>query len=247
MLEEKGEPQPGWRAVQKELVMIAVTRVEFAEELQTLRERLLEMGADADAMLDKAMRALTTRNVALAEQVIEQDDVLDRLDLDIEAECMRLIALQQPMARDLRLIGTCLKATTDLERIGDHAVDIAKVARKLAQGIFYKPLVDLPVMAAKVRTMLKQALTSFVDHNLELVKTVVKEDDEVDTLFHNVRDELHSNMKRDPALVVQGTYLLFVAHYLERIADHIVNIAERVHYVETGNLAQLAESHMAKS
>ncbi len=223
------------------------TRSQFRGELHGLRDRLLEMGSEADSSIARAMQALTDQSVPLAEEVIAGDDRIDDLDLLIEMECMRLIALQQPMARDLRLIGTALKAITDLERIADHAVDIAKVARKLARDTFYKPLVDLPRMAEIVRQMLHDAMTAFVNHDLNLVDQVIASDDQVDTLFHNVRDELHAVMRKDPALVVQASYLLFVAHYLERMADHTVNIAERVHYIETGELAQLAKSHQAVS
>jgi phosphate transport system protein len=200
------------------------------------------MGSEADSMVAQAVLSLTEQDAELAEEVINRDDIIDGQDIKIESECMRLIALQQPLARDLRLIGTALKVITDLERIGDHAVDIAKIARQLALETFYKPLVDLPRMADCVRSMLRDAMSAFVNHDLTLVDNVVTADDEVDTLFHNLRDELHAVMQRDPTLVVQGSYLLFVAHYLERIADHTVNIAERVYYVETGSLAQLAKS-----
>jgi phosphate transport system protein len=223
------------------------TRLQFEEQLEMLRNRLLEMGSSVDNMMAMAIRALTEQNVELAETVIADDDTIDALDLEIESECMRLIALQAPVARDLRLVGTTLKAITDLERIGDHAVDIAKVARKLARDTFFKPLVDIPRMANAVRQMLREAMAAFVDHDLELVNKVVAADDEVDTLFHQLRDELHAVMRKDPELVVQASYLLFVAHYLERIADHTVNIAERVYYVETGELAQLAKTHKTAS
>lgn len=208
-----------------------------------LRHLLLKMGSQVDQMVGEAMDSLTQQDVALAESVLRSDDTVDDLDIQIESQCMRLIALQQPMARDLRLIGTALKVITDLERIGDHAVDIAKVARKLARDSFYKPLVDLPRMNEMVRSMLHDALTAFVAHDLQLVEHVVLADDAVDDLFHKLRSELHTAMERSPALVVQASYLLFVAHYLERIADHTVNIAERVYYVETSSLAQLAKSH----
>jgi phosphate transport system protein len=223
------------------------TRHQFEEQLETLRNRLLEMGSSVDNMMAMAIRALAEQNVELAETVIAADDVIDALDLEIESECMRLIALQAPVARDLRLVGTTLKVITDLERIGDHAVDIAKVARKLAKDTFFKPLVDIPRMASAVRQMLREAMAAFVDHDLDLVNKVVAADDEVDTLFHQLRDELHAVMRRDPNLVVQASYLLFVAHYLERIADHTVNIAERVYFVETGTLAQLAKTHKTTS
>src|SRR5437588_9921102 len=143
---------------------MSATRSQFEVELKTVRDRLLEMGSDADHVVDLAMRALTEQDVELAEEVIAYDDTVDALDVEIESECMRLIALQQPMGRDLRLIGTALKVITDLERIADHAVDIAKVARKLARDTFYRPLVDLPRMAANVRQTLRNAMSAFVNH-----------------------------------------------------------------------------------
>lgn len=219
------------------------TRMHFLEELESLRSQLLEMGSVADSMVAQAIEALTRQDTALAEEVIRRDDEVDSLDIAIEAECMRLIALQQPLARDLRLVGTAMKVITDLERIGDHAVDIAKIARKLARDTFFKQLVDLPHMADRVRFMLHSAMYALVNHDLELVDKVIRADDEVDDLFHKIREELHTAMGRDSNLVVQASYLLFVAHYLERIADHAVNIAERVHYVETGSLAQLSKGH----
>jgi phosphate transport system protein len=224
-----------------------MTRTHYDEELETLRHLLLKMGSQVDQMVAQAMDALTQQDLPLAEAVMRADDSVDDLDIQIESQCMRLIALQQPMARDLRLIGTALKVITDLERIGDHAVDIAKVARKLARDSFYKPLVDLPRMSTMVRAMLHDALAAFVTHDLNLVERVVVADDEVDHLFHQIRAELHAAMERNSNLVVQASYLLFVAHYLERIADHTVNIAERVYYVETSSLAQLAKSHKTQA
>lgn len=226
---------------------MSLTRSQFEEELEKLRDRLLAMGSEADRAVADSMRALSDRDVSLAERVIEDDDRIDNLDLEIEADCMRIIALQHPLARDLRLVGTALKIITDLERIGDHAVDIAKVARKLARSHNYEPLADLPRMATAVRHMLKTALAAFVRHDLALIEEVVNADDEVDDLFHSIRDDLHKTMQKDPALVVEASYLLFVAHYLERMADHAVNIAERVYYVETAQLSQLAKSHKAGS
>jgi len=224
-----------------------LTRGQFEEELRRLGDEVLRMGSEADRLLDLAMQALTKQNVEIAEQVIAGDDVIDDLDIRIEMEAMRIIALQQPVARDLRLVGTALKVISDIERIGDHAVDIAKVARKLARDTFFKPLADIPYMADRVRAMLREALTAFVTHDLDLVRRVVAADDEIDDLFHKLRDELHAAMSRDANLVVQASYLLFVAYYLERVADHIVNIAERVYYVETGKLEQLARTHKSQS
>lgn len=222
---------------------MSVTRSQFEEELEKLRDMLLAMGSEADRAVADAMRALEERDLQIAESVLDLDDRIDEMDLHIEAECMRIIALQHPLARDLRLVGTALKIITDLERIGDHAVDIAKVARKFSRTTQEKALADLPRMAASVRRMLKTALDAFVRHDLGLVDQVIAGDDEVDELFHLVREDLHAAMQKDANVIVEASYLLFVAHYLERIADHAVNIAERVYFVETGQLSQLAKSH----
>jgi len=226
---------------------MSLTRTDFEIQLDAIRSELLEMGTIVDNMVGQATEALTEQDVELAEQVIANDDNVDALDIEIEASCMRLIALQAPVARDLRLLGTAMKVITDLERIGDHAVDIAKVSRKLSTDSFIKPLVDIPRMSRAVREMLRNSMSAFVNHDLSLVDKVVEADDEIDLLFHKLRDELHQHMRNDAALVVQASYLLFVAHYLERIADHTVNIAERVYFAETGNLAQLALSHKTRS
>jgi len=216
-----------------------MTRTQFEEELERIRTSLLEMTNFADRMLGDAMQSLVDDDLAKAVEVIEADDELDALDLDIEQSCMRLLALQQPLARDLRLIGTMLKIITDVERIGDHAVDIAKIARKLIRMEFTAPLmVDLPKMAAEVRRMLRDALAAFINHSRELVDQVIAADDVVDDLFHQIRSDLHHLMQTKPKEVVQASYLLFVAQYLERIADHAVNIAERVAYIETAQLLQ---------
>lgn len=219
-----------------------LTRIQFEEELQALRDRVLQLANEADRAVAESVEALVSCDKQLAEQVIERDDVIDQLDLDIEKECMRLIALQAPIATDLRLIGTALKVITDLERIGDHAVDIAKVARKLANSGFNRQMADFPKMASRFRGMLRTALEAFVRHDLSLVSEVVTADDEIDDMFHEIRTDLHEAMRTDPSIVVDASYLLFVAHYIERMADHAVNIAERVYYVETGELEQLAKS-----
>ena len=222
---------------------IVMTRSQFEEALEALRSRITEMANYADRMIANAMQSLMDVDVSLAEFVIETDDEMDDLDINIEVECMKLLALQQPIARDLRLIGTSLKVVTDLERIGDHAVDIAKVTRKLESQKHSQILVDLPKMANCVRQMLKDALNAFVKHDLTLVDRVIAADDEVDELFHELRSELHEQMKGNADLVVSASYQLFVSHYLERMADHAVNIAERVGYIETGNLTQYAKHY----
>jgi phosphate transport system protein len=222
---------------------MAETRTPFAEDLEKLRAKLLYMGAAVDRMLDSAILALTKQDVALTRQVVRSDDEIDRLDVEIEAECFRLIALQSPVSRDLRVIGTALKAITDIERIGDYAVDIAKIGRRIQRNAFYQPLVDLPYLADLVRQMLRDVLQAFVEEDVGLVRKVVEADSTVDDEFHRQRDHLVTRMQQDPGAVYVGTFLLFAAKYLERAADHVVNIAERVNYMVTGQLEVLASDH----
>jgi phosphate transport system protein len=203
------------------------------------------MGTFVESMLHKAVRALEQQDVALAREVIDEDDVADDMDLSIEQNCMRLLALQQPMSRDLRTIGTVMKVIADVERIGDYSVDIARTAVRLAGAEYFKPLVDIPRMGEIVRGMLRNALEALVARDLNLVGDVIARDDVVDELWHGLRDELEHIMEERPETVTQAVALLLVARYLERVADHTVNIAERVAYMETGKLETLATSHRA--
>lgn len=222
---------------------MSTTRTQFDEELERLHAMLLAMGAMADQALFQAMRALEHHDVAIAEAVLANDDDIDQMDIQIEIECLRMIALQQPNSRDLRLIGAAIKVVTDLERIGDHAVDIAKVARKLGSPVGERYLRDLSQMGDAVRGMLRSVLESLVHHDLSLADSVIDADDEVDDLFHAIRSGLQDAMQENPEFVFEGSYLLFVSYYLERIADHAVNIAERVYYVEIGDLMPLERRH----
>ena len=155
---------------------------------------------------------------------------------------MRLLALQQPMASDLRTIETILKIITDVERIGDHAVDIAQVARRLGAETLYKPLVDIPRLAEMARAMLHDALEAFVHNDLDRVNQVIADDDAVDALYAQMTRDLQEQMMGDPTCVLQASYLLFVAHYLERICDHCTNIAERVAFMKTGQMKALGHA-----
>ncbi len=194
------------------------------------------MGALTGTMLDQAVEAVQQNDVTLAETVLSQDDTVDEMDRKIEAQCIRLLALQQPMARDLRQIESALKVITDLERIGDHAVDIAKIARKLTQEFYLKaPLLDIGPLAQTALTMLRQSLESLVRHDLDLAVRVCDNDDQADDAFKALREELLAMTQNQPSLVFPASYLLLAVVYLERIADHATNIAERVYYIETGD------------
>ena len=226
--------------------MVRIRRA-FDEQLHALNERLVEMGAFVEAMVDNSIRALKEQDVVLAQEVIAADDTVDDMDLQIEQSCMTLLALQQPMARDLRTIGTIMKVIADVERIGDYAVDIARTAITLADSEFFKPLVDIPRMAELVAAMLRKVIQALVKRDLDLVTEVIAEDDEVDNMWYSLLDELTVMMQERSEIVPQAVALLLVARYLERIADHTVNVAERVAYMETGQLCDLAPSHRTKS
>lgn len=211
----------------------------FDEEIKKLQEALLKMGNLVEEMLYKAIEALAKRDVKLADEVIKKDDEVDQLNIKIEEKCINLIALQQPMARDLRFITAVLKIITDVERIGDHCVDIAKFGKQIMDEPLFKPLVDIPKMADLVRKMLRDALQAFVQRDLKKIKQIVQDDDEIDHLHKYLFNELVAFMEQDAKLVKQTVYLLLITRYLERIADHTTNICERIYYMETGEIKEL--------
>ncbi|MBC7806317.1 MAG: phosphate signaling complex protein PhoU [Akkermansiaceae bacterium] len=207
-----------------------------ADTLVELRRRILEMGAATEELVRDALRALTEQNSSLAATIMPRDDVVDRMDIEIEAMCLRLLAVPNPKPEELRLISAALKVITDIERIGDHAVDIAKISQRMGREMFYKPLVDIPRLGEMTRQMLHDALEAFVHRDLVRVERVIAGDDNVDALYARMRKELQQIMLEDPSSVLQASYLLFVSHYLERICDHCTNIAERVAFMETGEM-----------
>ena len=216
-------------------------RVSFDKQLAELDSMLLEMGREAESMLKNALKALEERDVELADRTIAHDDVVDRLRVDVERTAIRLIATQQPAAKDLRRIFAATSIAMDIERVGDYSLDICKAAKRLAARPLFKPLIDLPRMEQIVVKMLKQALDGFVTRDLDLIKRIIKNNNEVDGLYKYLHEELCGFMKQDPGLVDQAVQLIVIARNLERIADHITNIGERVCYVETGELIELHE------
>lgn len=216
---------------------MSLTRQRFENELSALQNMILEMAACADDMVSRSVQALIEGNAILAEEVVAQDDVVDQFDLDIERKCLLLIAREQPVARDLRLVGTALKIISDIERIGDYAVDIARIAQRLVRaGEFYQPLVDLPHLTHLSRTMLHDALQAFAHHDLTLVEKVIHDDDEVDRVYKSIRDHVTLSLSDRPERGLLLLNVMFAAKYLERISDHVVNIAERVAFIETNHL-----------
>jgi len=206
----------------------------FHGDLEILQQDLLRMGALVEESIFKAIRALTDQNEVLAEEVLLGDDVIDEMEIDIETRSLRLIALQQPMAGDLRILGTTLKAVTDLERMADHSVDIAKVVLRMNKQPWVKPLIDIPRMAHTVEEMVRDSLTAFIRRDVALADTLAARDDEVDGLYGQIFRELLSLMISTPVAVEQATQLLMVAQNLERVGDHATNIGEWVIYMVDG-------------
>lgn len=211
----------------------------FDRQLSELDDTLLAMGREAEAMLGDALKALKERNIGLADATIKRDDVVDKYRFDIEMRAMEIIATQQPAARDLRRVFAALSIASDVERVGDYSVDICKTAKRLADKPLFKPLIDIPRMERMVVAMLRESLEGFVSRDLALIERMISDDDEVDHLYRSLHEELCDFMKKDPGLVDQAVQLLLISRYLERIADHITNIGERVFYVETGELKEI--------
>jgi phosphate transport system protein len=206
----------------------------YEADLAHLRTVVLEMGGLVEDQIVQAVRALTERDEVLAQQTIDRDYTVNRLDVEIDALCIKLLALHQPAARDLRLITTALKITTDLERIGDLASHIAERARELATEAPVKAYVDLPRMADLARDMVHKSLDAFVAENDALALEVCTADDTIDKLHERLFRELLSFMVEDPATITRAMRLLFVSKNLERIGDHATNIAEMVIFLVRG-------------
>ncbi|HEX2950847.1 MAG TPA: phosphate signaling complex protein PhoU [Armatimonadota bacterium] len=206
----------------------------FEEHLSELKDKVLAMAVNAENSIDLAMTALKRRDMDLAHLVIEGDDVIDEQERQIEADCIELIARQQPMAADLRLISMVLKMITDIERIADHSSDISEITLRLGKEEPIKPLVDIPKMADTARGMVHQAIRAYVANDLDMALAVCQRDDEVDALFAKVVLDLSLMMKSDPAVVDRAIDLIFIAKYLERVGDHATNIGEWVAYNITG-------------
>ena len=206
----------------------------YETQLGNLRTQVLEMGGLVEEQIAHATRALIDRDEALARATIERDHTVNRLDVEIDDLCIKLLALHQPAARDLRLITTALKITTDLERIGDLAVNIGERALELAAELPIKPYIDLPRMADLARDMVHRSLDAFVREDVDLALAVCSSDDAIDKLHEQLFRELLSFMVEDPRSISRAMRLLFVSKALERVGDHATNIGEMVIFMVKG-------------
>ena len=208
----------------------------FDEELVELKTKLLRMAGLAEDQIDKALTALVNRDSALARQVIERDHQVNALDVEIDEDCIRLLALHQPAARDLRLVTTAMKIATELERISDLAENVCERAIELNEEPQLKPYIDIPRMGHLARMMVKESIDGFVRDDATLARKVLTDDDFVDDLMEQLFRELLSFMLEDTHTISRAIRLSFIAKYLERMADHATNIAELVVYLVEGKI-----------
>jgi len=214
----------------------------FDHELEDLEKGLLELGRMVEEALVEAVDALKRLDLEKAGQIIDADRSVNERRYAIEHETIVLIATQQPMAVDLRTLAAVLEIATELERIGDYAKGIAKITLKMGTEPFVKPLIDLPRMAEKARYMLHRALQAFFGRDTELARAIPAEDDEIDALYDQIFRELITYIMVDPKLVDRASYLIWVAHNLERAADRVVNICERVIFMVTGEVVEFDDN-----
>lgn len=216
-----------------------VKRKEYDLGLHELQSMLREMGRRAESALSDSMNALQSLDIARARAIIESDLELNTLEVKITELGAKLIATQQPVAKDLRGILAAFKISSDLERMGDLAVDVAKVVLRLEGQTLIKPLIDLPRMADIAIVMTREAVQSYMDENVDLAYKMARDDDQVDALYSQIIRELFSIMVEDPKTISQSMLLSFVGRYIERFADHATNIGESVTYLVTGRRPDL--------
>jgi len=217
-------------------------RTTFHKRLKEIQNDVLIMGSMVEKAIDRSVAALKQRDLKLAKQVIDDDQMINHKRFDIEEACVELIATQQPMASDLRTIVSVLSIITELERIGDHAEGIAKIAVMIGDEPPVKPLIDIPRMAERTIQMLHCSLEAFVNRDADTARKIVADDDEVDHLYDQVFRELLSFMAEDPKTITRATRLIWVAHNLERSADRVTNICERVVFKVTGKMEEIGAS-----
>jgi len=216
-----------------------MTRQTFDQELQRLEGEVLSMGSMVGEALIRSVDSLKRRDFAASRALIAADRQINEKRFSLEEDVLTLIATQQPMAGDMRLLAAVLEILTELERIGDYAKGIARINLMIGERPLLKPLVDLPIMAQKARDMLSEALRAFSERDVELARAIPKRDDEVDNLYDQIYRELISYILQDPTTIEQANLLMWSAHNLERTADRVINLCERVVFMVTGELSEL--------
>ena len=214
----------------------------YQKKLNEIQDDILFMGSMVEKAILRSMESLKGRDLKLAKQIIDDDQNINKKRFEIEEKCIELIATQQPMASDLRIIISVLNVISELERIGDHAEGIAKIALLIGNEPPLKPLIDLPRMAEKTADMLHRSMDAFIHHDIEAAKKIAAEDDEIDNIYDQVFRELLTFMAEDPKTITRATRLIWVGHNLERSADRVTNICERIVFLVTGKMEEIGAS-----
>ncbi|MEA3345318.1 MAG: phosphate signaling complex protein PhoU [Chloroflexota bacterium] len=214
-------------------------RSTFDQELQKLQDEVLALGSMVEKAVIHSVEALKQRDQEAAREIIQTDQEINAKRFEIEDACLFLVASQQPVAKDLRLIAAVLEITTDLERMGDHAAGIAEINLMMGDDPLVKPLIDVPRMSQIGAEMLRESMDAFIRKDVKIAQKVANRDDEVDQLYNQVYNELLAVMLSNPHTISGATYLLWVAHNLERIADRATNICERVIFTVTGEMQEI--------
>lgn len=216
-----------------------MTRQAYDSQIQDLRHAIIAMASMVDKAIAESVEALKLQHLDLAQQIVDRDRKINEIRWDIEQKALLVIATQAPIAGDLRLISAVIHIATELERMADHAAGNAKIVLQTANEPLLKPLVDIPRMADTSRAMLADSITAFINGDKEAARAIVKRDDEVDALYNQIYKELLTFMMADPTTINRATHLLWVAHNLERIADRVTNVCERIVFAVTGRLEDL--------
>lgn len=216
-----------------------MTREAYHRALRDLEGELQQMAVMVGAAVRDAMDALKARDLERSKAIVHSDIEINRKRFEIEEKCIRLIATQQPMAVDLRVLAAIINVITDLERIGDHAEGTAKISLAIGDAPLVKPLVDLPKMSEKAVSMLERCMKAFLDRDIATAKQICNEDDEVDACYDQIYKDVIHLMIEDPKIIKDATYLIWAAHNIERTADRVTNIAERVVYMVTGKMQEM--------
>jgi phosphate transport system protein len=216
-----------------------MAREAYHKALKDVQDEVIKMADRVGKALKDSIEALKQRDLETSKRIIREDIVINKMRFDIEDKCLLLIATQQPMAVDLRILAAVINIITDLERIGDHAEGIAKINIAIGEDSLVKPLVDIPKMGEKGLSMLERCMKAFVDRDIESARQICNEDDEVDALYDQIYGELLLIMIENPRTIQGATYLIWTAHNLERTADRVTNIAERIVFMVTGKMEEM--------
>jgi phosphate transport system protein len=217
-------------------------RKTFEHEIQQVKDEVLLLGSMVEHAIIASVDVLKKRDIKGAEKIIADDSEINKKRFDIERQLMILIATQQPMAHDLRLLASTMEIISELERMGDYAKGIANINIRMGEEKLLKPLIDIPRMAQIGADMLHRSLTAFVNEDVEVAKAIPAEDDEVDALYNQIYHELMLFIIQDPKTIERANLLLWVAHNLERVADRVTNICERTIFIATGEMAEIKSS-----